>query len=135
MLKITCHTYDKLPLDKITEFQGDLKKRTTKDTEKIINSLYANGFAFPFFIWKDGTTNYCLDGHGRIGALKELRTRGETIPDLPVVYVDADDERDARVKLLQVNSQYTPPLTKRSSNWPPPFSAEILDRLLSTYLI
>ncbi|MCL2305948.1 MAG: hypothetical protein FWC43_11450 [Planctomycetaceae bacterium] len=106
MIEITCHTADKLPLDEITEFQGDLKKRTSKDTEKIIESIYDNGFSFPFFIWKKEDTNFCLDGHGRLGALNEMRTRGETIPDLPVVYVDADDEREARIKLLQINSQY-----------------------------
>ena len=106
MLQITCHTFDKLPLDAITDFQGDLKKRTSEDTEKIIASLHKNGFAFPFFIWKKGDINYCLDGHGRMGALKKMRADGEEIPELPIVYVDAENEREAKIKLLQVNSQY-----------------------------
>ena len=106
MLKITCHTFDKLSIDDITDFQGALKKRTSNDTEKIITSLYKHGFSFPFFIWKSGGINYCLDGHGRLGALKEMRKRGEDIPELPVVYVDAEDVKDAKTKLLQVNSQY-----------------------------
>jgi ParB-like chromosome segregation protein Spo0J len=106
MLQITCHTFGKLPLEQITEFQGDLKKRTIKDIQKIIESLQKNGFAFPFFVWKNGDTNFCLDGHGRLKALKKMQVSGEEIPALPVVYVDADDVRDAKIKLLQASSQY-----------------------------
>jgi hypothetical protein len=61
MLKISCHTFDTLPIDAITDFQGALKKRTSGDIEKIIASLHKHGFSFPFFVWKSGNTNYCLD--------------------------------------------------------------------------
>ena len=105
-LQISCHTFDKLHIDAIAEFQGDLKKRTSEDTQKIINSLERNGFAFPFFIWKNNDINHCLDGHGRLGALKKMRADGVEIPELPVVYVEAENEKEAKIKLLQVNSQY-----------------------------
>jgi hypothetical protein len=39
-------------------------------------------------------------------ALKELRKEGYSVPELPVVYVEAKDEDEAKQKLLRLNSQY-----------------------------
>lgn len=106
MIKIKCETKDTLLLEQITEFQGGLKERSDADYDKIIKSINKQGFACPFYIWKKGKTNYCLDGHGRIGALQRLVASGEKIPPLPVVYVKCKDEADAKELLLKINSQY-----------------------------
>jgi hypothetical protein len=95
-----------LPLDAIEDFQGGLKKRGKREIEQIITSLERFGFSFPFFVWQYEGHNYCLDGHGRIAALAELRRRGYALPVFPVVYVDAADENEAKQKLLRLNSQY-----------------------------
>lgn len=105
-IKITCRGADSLPLDVIEEFQGNLKRRTKKDIELIIKSIEKYGFSFPFFVWNGTGHNYCLDGHGRIQALCEMRRRGVSLPLFPVVYVDAEDEAEAKQKLLRLNSQY-----------------------------
>lgn len=106
VIKITCEGTDNLPLDAIEDFQGKLKTRTKDDIEKIIKSIKKYGFSFPFFIWSFEGHNYCLDGHGRIQALCELRRKGEDIPLLPVVYVQADSIEEAKNKLLRLNSQF-----------------------------
>ena len=106
MIKIKCDTKDTLPLEEITEFQGGLKERSDADYDKIIKSINKHGFSFPFYVWKKGKTNFCLDGHGRIGALQRLVASGEKIPPLPVVYVKCKDEADAKELLLKINSQY-----------------------------
>ena len=106
MIRIECTGADSLPLDAIEEFQGNLKKRSKKDIDLIIKSIEKYGFSFPFFIWNGTGHNYCLDGHGRIQALSELRRRGEDLPMFPVVYVEAKDEAEAKNKLLRLNSQY-----------------------------
>lgn len=106
MIDITCQGADVLPLDAIEDFQGGLKKRTKTDIDKIIKSIQAYGFSFPFFVWSGSGHNYCLDGHGRIQALDEMRERGEDLPLFPVVYVEAADEAEAKNKLLRLNSQY-----------------------------
>jgi hypothetical protein len=106
MIRIECTGADSLPLDAIEEFQGNLKKRSKKDIELIITSIEKYGFSFPFFIWNGTGHNYCLDGHGRIQALSELRRKGEDLPMFPVVYVEAKDEAEAKNKLLRLNSQY-----------------------------
>ena len=106
MIRIKCDTTDTLELGQITEFQGGLKVRDNTDYEKIENSIKKHGFSFPFFIWKKGKTNYCLDGHGRIGALQRMVARGETLPPLPVVYIKCKDEAEAKEILLKLNSTY-----------------------------
>jgi len=106
VIRIECKGADELPLDKIEEFQGSLKKRSKKDIERIITSIQKYGFSFPFFIWTGDGHNYCLDGHGRIQALSLLRQQGESLPLFPVVYVSAMDENEAKEKLLRLNSQY-----------------------------
>lgn len=105
-MKILCDCKDTLSLDEITEFQGGLKDRSQEEIGKIIKSLKKYGFAFPFFIWPESGKNWCLDGHGRLLALKKMRQDGEKIPPLPVVYIDAKNETDARNLLLRLNSQY-----------------------------
>ena len=103
---IACKTADLLPLDAIEDLQGGLKKRSKKDIELITKSIEKYGVSFPFFVWKNGEHNYCLDGHGRRLALLELERKGEEIPPLPVVYIEAKDEEEAKQKLLRLNSQY-----------------------------
>lgn len=107
MIKINCETKDTLKLDELTEFQGELKKRTDADYGKIIRTIKKHGFSFPFFVWKDGKTNYIMDGHGRFNALVALKRKGEEMPEsFPVVYVNAQDESEAKELLLKLNSQY-----------------------------
>lgn len=106
MIRITCETKDHLSLDKIEDLQKGLKKRSSEDIKLIIKSIEKYGFSFPFFIWENDGHNYCLDGHGRRLALKEIEKGGEEIPELPVVYIDAKDEEEAKQKLLRLNSQY-----------------------------
>lgn len=105
-IRIACRGADSLPLDAIEEFQGNLKRRTRKDIEKIIKSITKYGFSFPFFVWQHEGRNLCLDGHGRIQALTYLRRKGAALPRFPVAYIEADNEADAKNKLLRLNSQY-----------------------------
>jgi len=106
-VKITCKTKDYLPLSSIVEFQGKLKKRSKADIERLKKYILEVGFSFPFYIWKNGDINYCLDGHGRIFILQLLAEEGYILPAVfPVVYIAAKDEIEAMEKLLQVNSTY-----------------------------
>jgi DNA modification methylase len=121
-IRITCKVSDFLSLESIKEFQGNLKKRTKNDIEQIITSILKYGFAFPFFAWQNEGHNWCLDGHGRLLALskmnktyyaldeaKKLVTRKEPpppIPELPVVYIEAENEAEAKQLLLRCESRY-----------------------------
>lgn len=63
-------------------------------------------FLFLFFVWKNGGKNYILDGHGRFSTLCKMQKDGYVIPDLPVVEVQAKDKKEAKEKLLRLNSIY-----------------------------
>jgi hypothetical protein len=105
-IRIECKGADSLPLEAIEEFQGNLKKRTAKEIGQIITSIEKYGFSFPFLIWNGDGHNRCIDGHGRIQALCEMRKRGASLPLFPVAYVEAKDEAEAKQKLLRLNSAY-----------------------------
>lgn len=105
-IKIKCDGSDSLALDEIRPFQGDLKRRTELDIAAVARSIEQFGFSFPFFIWKSGKINWCLDGHGRLAALRQMAEDGWSVPALPVVYVQAASKAEAKQKLLRMNSQY-----------------------------
>lgn len=105
-IKIKCQASESLKLEQLKNFQGNLKKRTATQVEQIMQSIIKYGFSFPFFIWKRGKENLCLDGHGRILALKEFKKRGTKLPAFPVSYIEAENEEEAKQKLLRHNSSY-----------------------------
>ena len=104
-IKVTCRAADLLPIDALTEFQGELKKITKANISKLKKSILKHGFTAPIFVWKE-YDNYILDGHQRLKALCELRRDGYDIPLLPVAYIEAESEEDAKRKLLHITSQY-----------------------------
>lgn len=105
-ISIKCETKETLNIAEMTEFQGGLKSRTDIDYDKIKLSIIKYGFSFPFFVWKSEGKNYILDGHGRFSTLCKMQKDGYLIPDLPVVEVQAKDKKEAKQKLLRLNSQY-----------------------------
>jgi hypothetical protein len=123
IVRITCTGTESIDFRKIHPMQGSLKIREKTDIDKIIKSIIEDGFSFPFFIWKEGSKNYALDGHGRIKALTEMSKRAYVldeknnlividgsppweIPPLPTTYIEAADINAAKKKLLKLNSRY-----------------------------
>lgn len=95
-----------LPIDRLIEFQGNLKRLTQKNREKLMSSILERGFIAPIFVWDDAGEYRLLDGHQRIKTLLWMREHGWDIPMLPVDIIEADDEQDAKRKLLAITSQY-----------------------------
>ena len=105
-IEINCKAADILPIDRILEFQGKLKKLSKKNKEKLKASILKHGFIAPLFVWDNAGDYSLLDGHQRLATLISMRQEGYDIPLLPVVYVEASNEADAKAKLLQITSQY-----------------------------
>lgn len=99
-----CKTKDFLKLSEIEAFATDVKNRTGYDIQRLKESIMNNGFLFPLFIWKN--QNVIIDGKARYLALKQLEKEGNILKDVPVVFVEAKDENEAKEKVLQVNSRY-----------------------------
>ena len=103
---IQCKSHKTLPIDRLLEFQGNLKRLTQKNREKLIGSICERGFIAPIFVWDDSGDYRLLDGHQRLKTLLWMREHGWDIPMLPVDIIEADDEQDAKKKLLAISSQY-----------------------------
>ena len=95
-----------LPIDRLIEFQGNLKRLTQRNREKLMASILKKGFIAPIFVWDDAGEYRLLDGHQRLKTLLWMREHGWDIPMLPVDVIEADDEQDAKKKLLAITSQY-----------------------------
>ena len=103
-VKAKGHTF--LPIDRLLEFQGNLKRLTQQNREKLMASILEKGFIAPIFVWDDAGEYRLLDGHQRLKTLLWMRQQGWDIPMLPVDIIEADDEQDAKKKLLAITSQY-----------------------------
>lgn len=103
-IKISCKYTDSVAIDDLIEFQGELKTINKEELKKLKESILKYGFSFPIFIWK----NKILDGHQRLEAIKELTDNGYEIKDnvIPVVNIEAKNEKEAAEKLLLINSRY-----------------------------
>lgn len=108
MIKINCNLDSKMKLVNMIPFQGELKKRTQQNLDTLKESLKTEGLLMPFAIWSHDGQNMLLDGHGRREALIQLALEDVGILDVewPVIFIDAENEEEARKALLQITSQY-----------------------------
>lgn len=105
-VRVTCEAAVNLPLSSLKSFQGDIKRISDENLEKLKRRILKDGVNAPLFIWKKGKTTYLLDGHQRLKALRELKKEGHEIPALPCAIIEAKNAEDAREKLLAISSQY-----------------------------
>lgn len=105
-IKVTCKGAASASLEKLEELQGDLKKITNQNMDKLKRSILKYGVTAPVFVWKDKDSLRMIDGHQRVKALKELEKTGHKVPKIPIAYVYAENEKEAKEKLLHITSQY-----------------------------
>lgn len=98
------------------DFQGDLKKLSPSDEKKLASELKKDGFIAPIFIWKGH--DFVIDGNQRLKVLRRLLNDGyeliipgeagleQTTNELPIVEVDAINEKQAAEYILAYNSRY-----------------------------
>jgi len=104
-IRIACEGAATLPLDAFEFFQGDLKKLTPKNAERLRKEILQDGFSEPVAVWRKGEHNWILNGHQRIAVLRSMADEFE-IPPLPVSWVEAKTYKEAKHKLLGLTSQY-----------------------------
>jgi hypothetical protein len=129
IIKVTCKGADVLPIDSIENFQGNLKKITKQNLEKLKKRIIKDGINVPLFVWRVNDWCRILDGHQRLKALLSLRSDGYELPLIPVAYIEAEDEKDARQKLLGITSQYGEFEIEELSEWMKEFDDEIINTL------
>lgn len=93
----------KLKVSDLKEFQGDFKKLSKKQFEKLKLSIQNNGFIQPFFVWQKENNFFILDGHQRKKAIIDLYGN-----DLQVdcLQVEAESELEAKKFVIFYSSSY-----------------------------
>lgn len=107
-VKLAVKSKDLLAVSLLEGLQGDLKTLTEENYAKLKNELLTDGFSFAVHVYEDIKTGklFIIDGHQRIAALKRMSEEGIKIPQVPVVFVEADDLNHAKKKVLASASQY-----------------------------
>jgi DNA modification methylase len=116
-----------LPVDALENFQGSLKKITKANLQKLKRRIIRDGINVPLFVWRDHDMCRILDGHQRLKALLSLREEGYELPLVPVAYIEAENEKDARQKLLGITSQYGEFEIEELSEWLAELDSDIAD--------
>lgn len=126
---VRCKSADLLPLDQVVEFQGKLKRLSAVNRKRLTKSICTHGFIAPLFVWDNDGEWSILDGHQRVKALLWMREAGWDIPMLPVDYIQAETEDDARRKLLAITSQYGEFETSVLAEWLEGMDDDIVDTI------
>ena len=100
-----------LKLTSLTPVQGDLKERSQKDLQALMDDLVQNGQLSPFIVWTPNDKPelaYILDGHGRYQAYIRLAMNDPTYleKEYPVVSLEASSLEEARHLLLHIDSRF-----------------------------
>jgi len=101
-IQIRCKGTSALPLDSFQNLQGNLKELRESEYKKLRRSIEKYGFRFPIFVWG----NMILDGHQRILVLKKMISEGWSIGPIPIIEIEAENEREAKRLLLLISSRY-----------------------------
>jgi len=88
--------------------QETFKDLTVSDRQKLKNSLIANAFIQPFYVWQDSDeVIYCLDGKHRTILLEELIADGTEVPEeLPAIFISCENKKEASKLVLVFSSAY-----------------------------
>lgn len=107
-IQITCQGAGTIAIGLLKALQGDLKILAKEDYERLKSELLLDGFSFPVAVWEDPSSGnlYILDGHQRVKTLQKMAEEGYSIPQIPIVTVQASDISQAKHKLLAAASQY-----------------------------
>lgn len=87
--------------------KDDFKEWLTGGQDKLTNSLIKYQFIDPFKVWEAEDGVYCLDGRHRFLDLEKAVKDGIAVPDeLPAVYIDCKDKKEAAELTLVFSSSY-----------------------------
>lgn len=107
-IKIACIGAGVLSIDLMNPIQDDFKTLSEERYDELKAQIIEEGFSAPIFIWEDPEDGLLkiLDGHQRHQTLLRIREEGWSIPQIPVVYIEAENAQQAIRKLLGFASQY-----------------------------
>jgi hypothetical protein len=100
----------KIDYRKVQDFQGGLKTLSEENFERLRYVLLgtdtepAQGFIVPLYVWTDSKgKHWCIDGHQRLQVLRRLAVQPYELPYVPI---EANSRKQAKERLLLINSQF-----------------------------
>jgi DNA modification methylase len=114
-IAINCQGAGTVAWQHLRPFQGDLKKLSIENYERLRDEILRDGFCEPISVWQrefnDGTGTgiawTILNGHQRLATIREMvEVEGYTCPPIPVSIVQCRDEAQANDLVLALTSQY-----------------------------
>jgi len=110
-MQITIHNPNKLPTvdyRDVNPLQDHLKDLSDQNYQKLKEILTRRGVIVPFFLWKEPKTGelYFIDGHQRQLVMNDLDMNDNGSRLIPYILIDAKDKKDAKLKLLEITSQF-----------------------------
>jgi len=105
-LYVSCKGQDLIPIEHLTEYQGNLAEMSKENYAKLKNAFIKYGICFALTVWKHEGKNFIIDGTGRFRTLTKMRQEGFEIPPLPIVETECKDEAEAKRKVLLGRSEF-----------------------------
>ncbi len=106
-IKIACQGAGAVEYFYLVAFQGELKSLSKTNYEKLRKEILELGFSEPISVWRHDGKHFILNGHQRLRTIQQMvEKEGYTCPPLPVTWVEADDFRQAKRKVLALTSQF-----------------------------
>lgn len=93
-------------IDKLVPFQGEAKKLSDQNFNRLRKVILEEGFSFTVHVWQHGEKIFIIDGHQRCHVLKQLKKQGYTIPPINCAFVSASNFKEAKKLVLMSISQY-----------------------------
>jgi len=95
-----------IDVNDLEPLQGELKKLTDENFNKLRQSILEKGFKLVLHVWKNAGVNYLIDGHQRAHVLKQIKKQGIDVPKIPCAIIEAENYSQAKETVLLAVSQY-----------------------------
>lgn len=105
-VEIKCTGTANASVDDFKPLQGNLKALSEENYQKLRYQILTYGFSEPVAAWEKDNKKFIISGHQRVATLKRMIEEGYTVPFIPYVLVDAENEHEAKMKVLSMASQY-----------------------------
>ena len=105
-IRIACKAADYIPWRTIKPLQGNYKKRTLADIEKLAALIIKRGVRAASAVCMVKKDIWAIDTHGRLLAYEYLESKGFIIPNIPVNWVEVANKAEAKQILLEYDSRF-----------------------------
>lgn len=105
-VEIKCTGADTASIDDFHFIQGSLKTLSEEGYQKLKHQILTYGYSEPVLAWDNDNKKKVVSGQRRIETLLRMRTEGHHVPYIPYNFVEAENEHEAKMKVLAMASQF-----------------------------